>query len=114
MSMGRLEEAPEGLDGLVKRLGELLLLLVPPSGLQAAQPGIQAGEQRLEFVVETIEILSKSSQFHRIDIGFCHVLPPSDDTKGGAGRRPQPSNLRLSVRDEAVKVNEIRGVGLKT
>lgn len=67
-----LEKSAERFDGLLKRFGELALLLVAPVLFQSTHLGVKTGNQALKIIIKTVEILGEPTEFGRVDIGFGH------------------------------------------
>ena len=61
MLVARFHEAGHRAHGLVKRFGELSLLLVAPCLLEASHSRVQAAHQLLKVVVEPDQVLGKST-----------------------------------------------------
>jgi hypothetical protein len=70
MLVGCLEETTKAFHGGFEGLGELPLFLIAPRCFEAAHFAVQAGEERLQFVVESIQILAKSAKLTGIHAGF--------------------------------------------
>jgi hypothetical protein len=67
------EKAAKGSHRLLERLGKFALFLVSPGGFQPAQAAIQALDQGLKVVIESIEIGRETSQLGRINLCFGHT-----------------------------------------
>ena len=78
MVMRCLEESAQRFDGLLEGLGELALFLIAPGTFQVLEAGVQAHQERFQFLVKSIEVVSKPPKFGRIYMGFGHtvILPP--------------------------------------
>jgi succinate-semialdehyde dehydrogenase/glutarate-semialdehyde dehydrogenase len=71
-----LDEAVERFDGGIELLFKLCLLLIPPTLRERSHPRLDGLHVRLEFGVESLEILRESTKFGRIGDGLGHDMPP--------------------------------------